>query len=88
MGVASIILPLLKHLTDAVRTTADAGRDLMELSVERAFQGQRAYFVGTRQEASATVSHDREVQRQLWEACWKWAGMSEEETVLQNAAIV
>ncbi|KAL2127455.1 hypothetical protein VTI74DRAFT_10700 [Chaetomium olivicolor] len=86
MSMTNLMMPVLRHLTTYVRTTADAGRDLVALSVGRKFQGKRGYFVGQRQEASAEVSHDLEVQKRLWEACWRWAVMEGQETVLAGTA--
>jgi hypothetical protein len=82
MGVMNVMMPLLRHLTSTVRTTADAGRDLVALSVGPEFQGKRGYFIGKHEAAPAEVSRDAEVQRKLWEACWGWAGLSAKETVL------
>jgi hypothetical protein len=82
MGVVNVMMPLLRHLTSTVRTTADAGRDLVALSVAPEFQGKRGYFVGKHEAAPAEASLDAEVQRGLWEACWRWAGLSQGETVL------
>ncbi|KAK3304849.1 uncharacterized protein B0T15DRAFT_512939 [Chaetomium strumarium] len=82
MSVVNVMMPLLKHLTSAVRTTAGAGRDLVALSVAPEFQGRRGYFIGKHEAPPANVSLDKEVQRKLWEACWEWAGMAKGETVL------
>jgi hypothetical protein len=86
IGVVNVLMPLLRHLTSAVRTTADAGRDLVALSVGPEFRGKRGYFVGRREATSAKVSRDSEVQRKLWKACLRWAGMSGGETVLVEQA--
>lgn len=84
-GVANMLMPVLRHLTSAIRTNADAGRDLVELSVGSEFQGKRGYYVGKKPSTPADVSGDVGVQGRLWDACWGWAGIKEGETVLQNA---
>jgi NAD(P)-dependent dehydrogenase (short-subunit alcohol dehydrogenase family) len=81
-GIINVMMPLLRHLTSAVRTTADAGRDLVALSVGAEFQGKRGYFLGKHEAPPARVSLDEEVQKRLWEACWEWAGVTKGETVL------
>ncbi|KAH6649420.1 hypothetical protein F5144DRAFT_607593 [Chaetomium tenue] len=83
-GVINVLMPLVRHLTTAVRTTADAGQDLVALSVGLEFKGKRGYFIAQRQAASAEISRHPEIQKELWDACWKWAGLVGEETVLGN----
>ncbi|KAH6844725.1 hypothetical protein B0I37DRAFT_433293 [Chaetomium sp. MPI-CAGE-AT-0009] len=83
-GVISVMMPLLRHFTSSIRTTADSGRDLVALSVEPEFKGKRGYFVGQTGATSAEVSRNPEIQKKLWEACWTWAGMSGGETALGN----
>lgn len=85
-GVVNMFMPVLRHFTTAIRTNADAGRDLVELSVGPEFQGKRGYYVGKKPGTAAGVSGDEGVQKRLWDACWKWAGMEEGETVLQDAS--
>ncbi|GES65384.1 short-chain dehydrogenase/reductase SDR [Aspergillus terreus] len=79
----NFLMPVLKHLTKAFRTTEDAGRDLVALSVGPSFQGKRGYFVGQKQTDAAAASKDEGAQNKLWEACWRWAGLVPGETVLQ-----
>jgi hypothetical protein len=83
MATLDFFMPVLKHLTSTLRTTEDAGRDLVAVSVGAAFRGKRGYYVGLREEAPAAVSRDEGEQRRLWEGCWRWAGMRAEETALQ-----
>ncbi|RDW92703.1 uncharacterized protein DSM5745_00025 [Aspergillus mulundensis] len=81
-AVVKFLMPVLKHLTTALRTNKDSGRDLVALSLDPGFQGKRGYFVGQKRDTAAKVAGDVEVQRRLWEACWRWAGLSQDETVL------
>ncbi|KAL3429617.1 hypothetical protein BDV09DRAFT_39585 [Aspergillus tetrazonus] len=81
-AVIKLLMPILKHITTTFRTNKDAGRDLLAVSLDPAFQGKRGYYVGQKQEAAASVTGDAAVQRRLWEACWQWAGLAPEETVL------
>jgi hypothetical protein len=80
-------MPVLKHLTSTFRTTEDAGRDLVTVSMDSAFQGHRGYYIGRKQDVPAAASTDEKSQKRLWEACWRWAGLQPGETVLQNATI-
>ncbi|KIW10103.1 hypothetical protein PV08_11063 [Exophiala spinifera] len=81
MAVVNFCMPLLKHLTQTFRPTADAARDLVEVSVGAEFVGKRGYYVGRKAGDSAAMSRDPEVQTRLWNACWKWSGLESDETV-------
>jgi NAD(P)-dependent dehydrogenase (short-subunit alcohol dehydrogenase family) len=86
MATINFLMPVLKHVTTAFRTTEDAGRKLAAVSVDPSFHGKRGYFVGQKEDAPAAVSKDVGMQERLWAACWRWAGMKTEETVLQDYA--
>jgi hypothetical protein len=88
MGIANAMMPLLRHLTGAMRTTASAGRDLVALGVGVQFKGNRGYFVGKQKGTPTKVSCDLTVQKKLWAACWGWAGLLQGETVLEKAEAV
>ncbi|KAL4926200.1 uncharacterized protein BDV17DRAFT_270259 [Aspergillus undulatus] len=81
-AVVGFFMPVLKHFTTALRTNQDSGRDLAAVSLDPAFAGKRGYLVGQKSDAPAQVSHDTEVQKRLWDACWTWSGLRPEETVL------
>ncbi|KAL3471488.1 hypothetical protein BJX99DRAFT_24408 [Aspergillus californicus] len=81
-AIVNLLLPILKHLTTAIRTTEDSGRDLVALSNGPTFDKKRGYYVGQTKAAPAPLSLDPEVQARLWTACWKWAGLTPEETAL------
>ncbi|KAJ5570231.1 short chain dehydrogenase/reductase SDR [Penicillium hispanicum] len=81
-AVMNFLMPLLKHLTTAFRTTEDAGRDLVAVSLDPKFQGEGGYYVCQKQASPTAISTDVEVQRGLWDSCCKWAGLSNEETML------
>ncbi|KAJ5987196.1 hypothetical protein N7451_011561 [Penicillium sp. IBT 35674x] len=85
-GVINFLMPVLKHLTTEFRTTDDSGRDLAAVSVDPMFHGKTGYFVGQTQGSSTPASEDLEWQGRLWNACWKWAGLSDGETILQDCS--
>jgi hypothetical protein len=86
MATMNVLMPVLRYVITTLRTSKDSGRDLVALSVGPEFQVKRGYYDGVNKAEGAQVSQDKQVQRRLWEACWKWAGLSPEETALQNAA--
>ncbi|KAI9150375.1 Short-chain dehydrogenase iccH [Paramyrothecium foliicola] len=82
--VISRLMPVLKHLTTAVRTSDDSGTELVQLSVGVDHASKRGYFVGLQPASPAKLSQDQELQERLWRVCWKWTGMEEGETLLQQ----
>ncbi|KAJ3468220.1 hypothetical protein MRS44_002285 [Fusarium solani] len=86
LGTICHLLPLTKHITSSFRRSADAGKDLAELSVGKEFEGTRGYFLGVKREEESPMTKDENKQRILWDACWRWAGLEEGETVLVGAA--
>lgn len=79
-------MPVLRHFTSSLRTNADSAHDLLAVAVGDEFRGKRGYFVLRRPHSPAAESADAEAQKRLWDACWRWAGMSADETVLANAS--
>ncbi|KAF5980360.1 dehydrogenase/reductase [Fusarium bulbicola] len=77
-----ILLPILRYFTDTMRPAAQSGRELVELSVGEKYKGTKGYFMGARREEEDVACKDTHKRELLWNACWKWAGMKEEETVL------
>jgi hypothetical protein len=86
MATINFLMPILKHVTTAFRTTEDAGRELVTVSVDPTFQGKRGYLVGQKEDTPAAVSKNVKMQEDLWAACWRWSGMKPEETILQDYA--
>ncbi|KAM6517924.1 hypothetical protein FSOLCH5_006694 [Fusarium solani] len=78
---------IVKPLPDEPGQEHDhAGKDLAELSVGKEFEGTRGYFLGVQKEEESPMTKDENKQRILWDACWRWAGLEEGETVLVGAA--
>ncbi|KAJ6109416.1 hypothetical protein N7486_001651 [Penicillium sp. IBT 16267x] len=85
-AVINFLMPVLKHLTTEFRTTEDSGRDLVAVSVDPVFHGNSGYFVGQIQRSATAASEDLEWQKRLWDACWRWAGLRDGETILQDCS--
>ncbi|KAF9762217.1 hypothetical protein IL306_003510 [Fusarium sp. DS 682] len=81
-GLVFILLPIIQHFTDTMRPAAQSGRELVELSVGERFKSEKGYFMGARREEEDVICKDLHKRKILWDACWKWAGMSGEETVV------
>lgn len=71
--VGHVMLPVLKHFTDTIKTTKDSGRDLVNLSVGDKVAGARGYFMGQKAAISSVESQDESRQEELWAACGRWA---------------
>ncbi|KAF4343488.1 dehydrogenase reductase [Fusarium beomiforme] len=81
-SLVNMSLPIVRQFTDTMRSAAQSGRELVELSVGEKFKGEKGYFMGARREVEDVMCKDAHKRKILWDACWKWAGMREEETVL------
>ncbi|KAI4127601.1 MAG: hypothetical protein LQ341_006776 [Variospora aurantia] len=68
--------PLLRYFMDpTMRTSAEAGVDVVELATGTASPGERGYFTLLKKDASAPQSLDESVQEGLWRETEKWTGM-------------
>lgn len=85
-SVLGALMPVLRHVTSSIRTGADSARDLFAVAVGDEFKGKRGYYVLKKPHAPAAESADAEAQKKLWDACWRWAGVSADETALANAS--
>ncbi|KAJ4020196.1 hypothetical protein NW752_005302 [Fusarium irregulare] len=83
-GLVLLLLPIVKHFTDEVRTSAQSGQELAELAVGDEYKGTKGYFMGLRREKEDSICEDVKVRDVLWNACWKWAGLKKEDTVLEE----
>ncbi|KAL4952394.1 hypothetical protein BDW69DRAFT_200746 [Aspergillus filifer] len=84
MAVVGFLMPVLRHFTSSVRTNRDSGRDLVAVSLDPSFAGKRGYYIGQKEDEPAQISYDAEVQKRLWAACWRWADLTADETVLSS----
>lgn len=79
-----LLLPLLKYVTDELRSAAQSGQELADLAVGEKYKGKKGYFMGSRREEEDPICRDAEKRDVIWEACWKWAGLKKGETVLEE----
>lgn len=75
--------PILKHAVPTLRTSTDAGVDLVELSIDPKFAGKRGYYTMLNSDKSSKESYDEEKQKIVWDRSLEWAGVSPEDTVLK-----
>ncbi|KAM0385415.1 hypothetical protein ACHAQC_011325 [Fusarium culmorum] len=79
-----LLLPITKYFTDELRSSAQSGRELVELAVGDKYQGEKGYFMGARREKEDAICMDAEKRDVLWKACWEWAGIKKKETALEQ----
>ncbi|KAF5677363.1 short-chain alcohol dehydrogenases/reductase [Fusarium heterosporum] len=85
-GILALLLPILKYFTDTLRPAALSGRELVELAVSDKYKGVRGYFMGLRPEEEDVTCKDDKKRDAVWKACWDWAGLTKEDTVLGQSS--
>lgn len=68
--------PLLRIMDPTMRTSAEAGADVIDLAVNKAHPGERGYFTLLKKDESSPDSQDGEKQKDLWAKTAKWAGVT------------
>jgi WW domain-containing oxidoreductase len=76
------IAPVARYFTPRLNTPANAGRELVALSVGPEGEGVRGYFLRLQLKESSVQSQDEEKQKEVWADCEKWVMLDPSETVL------
>lgn len=77
--------PILLRLVDpTMRTSAEAGADVIELAVNIAHPGERGYFTLLQKDNSSSESQGEETQRKVWVKSAEWAGVTSKDTALRT----
>ena len=69
-----------------MRTSAEAGADVIDLATNKAYPGERGYFTMLHKDSSSPNSQDEEKQRKIWMKSADWAGITEKDTSLKTLA--
>lgn len=78
--------PLLRLLMDpTMRTSAEAGADVVDLATGAVHPGERGYFTLLERDSSAPASMDEGMQRRLWTETLRWARITRENTAMVGA---
>ena len=64
-----------------MRTSAEAGTDVIDLATNKAYPGERGYFTMLQKDDSSRESQDKEKQRKVWVKSAEWAGITWKDTV-------
>jgi hypothetical protein len=76
----AILLPVINIFTYSLRSNADSARDLIALAIDPKYFSVRGHFNGQTPSVAAHISEDENKREAIWDACWEWTGMNEDET--------
>ncbi|KAL8730887.1 MAG: hypothetical protein Q9166_003814 [cf. Caloplaca sp. 2 TL-2023] len=74
--------PLLRFMDPTMRTSAEAGKDVIQLATNEAYPGDRGYFTMLKKDESSPESRDEAKQERLWVKTAEWAGVEDGDTAL------
>ncbi|KAL7624892.1 hypothetical protein AAE478_004106 [Parahypoxylon ruwenzoriense] len=77
--------PLLRLADPTLRTSADAGADVVELATNKAYPGERGYLKQLKREPSSPDSLNEDNQQKLWVKSAEWAKITKENTALTGS---
>lgn len=75
---------LLRLMDPTMRTSAEAGADVIDLAVNISHPGERGYFTLLRKDDSSPDSRSEETQRKLWAKSAEWVGVTLKDTALET----
>lgn len=75
--------PLLRFIDPMMRTSAEAGADVVDLATNKAYPNEHGYFTLLAKDTSSLESRDEEKQRKLWIKSAEWARITNENTALK-----
>lgn len=75
---------LLRLMDPTMRTSAEAGADVIDLAVNISHPGERGYFNLLRKDDSSPESRSEETQRRLWAKSTEWVGVTSKDTALET----
>ncbi|KAL8678350.1 MAG: hypothetical protein Q9224_007123 [Gallowayella concinna] len=76
--------PLLRFMDPIMRTSAEAGADVMDLATNEAFPGERGFFTMLKKDESSVESLDEGTQQKLWAKSAEWVGVGGADTKLET----
>ena len=84
--VVNFMMPVVKIFTKDVRKSADAAKDLLDMTIAKELKGNRGYFEGLRPAEPAKASFNSQHQQALWKASWTWSDLKDGETSLTETS--
>ncbi|KAI0835838.1 NAD(P)-binding protein [Hypoxylon sp. FL0890] len=77
--------PILRFADPTLRTTAEAGVDVIELATNNAYPGERGYVKQLKREPSSPDSLNEDKQQKLWVKSAEWAKITKDNTALASS---
>lgn len=81
----AFLLPVINLFTYRLRSNSDSARDVLALALAPEHASVRGYFNGRKPQPPARVSEDEAKCEAIWEACWNWVGMTEDEACVPKS---
>ncbi|MCJ1261070.1 hypothetical protein MMC22_000934 [Lobaria immixta] len=75
---------LLRLMDPTMRTSAEAGVDVIDLAVNVSHPGERGYFTLLKKDNSSPESQGEETQQKIWVKSVEWAGVTSKDTALKT----
>ena len=76
--------PLLRLMDPMMRTSAEAGVDVVDFATGTVHPRERGYFTLLKQDVSAPDSLDQNTQQRLWQKTLEWARITPQNTALKG----
>ena len=80
-----LLRPLLRYMDPTMRSSAEAGVDVIDLATGNVHPHQRGYFTLLKQDASAPESLDETKQQNMWVKTLQWTKTTHRNTALKEA---
>ncbi|KAL8821627.1 MAG: hypothetical protein Q9223_000370 [Gallowayella weberi] len=85
--VLQLLRPLLRFMDPTMRTSAEAGTDVIDLATKKVYAQERGYFTLLKHDISSPESLNEETQQRLWKKTLQWARITRENTALTEASL-
>ncbi|KAI8954356.1 putative short-chain dehydrogenase [Xylaria longipes] len=80
------LMPVINRLADPTfRSSAEAGVDMIEFAVDKAYPGERGYFTLLEKDQSDPLTLDKDAQIRVWKKSAEWARITKDNTALKDA---
>ncbi|OTB02612.1 hypothetical protein M426DRAFT_322534 [Hypoxylon sp. CI-4A] len=77
--------PILRLVDSSLRTTAEAGTDIIDLATNHVYPGERGYLRQLKREPSSPDSLNEDIQQKVWVKSAEWAKITKENTALAGS---
>ncbi|KAF1961324.1 putative short-chain dehydrogenase [Byssothecium circinans] len=80
------LMPVVRRFVDPTfRPSIEAGIDMVELAVNKTYDGERGYFTLLKKDDPDSAVLDEETQQKVWAQTIQWAKITKDDTALKGA---